>query len=91
LKILLYSINYSPELTGIGKDNGKLVEELIKLGNTVNVITAPPYYPQWQIDPLFKNRWNKYSIKNLTVFRSPIYVTSKLSPLKRLIHLFHFH
>ena len=49
MKILVYGINYSPELTGIGKYTGEMVEWLVAQGHEVRVITAPPYYPQWQV------------------------------------------
>ncbi|MCW7187338.1 hypothetical protein OHD60_22915 [Escherichia coli] len=49
MKILVYGINYSPELTGIGKYTGEMVEWLAAQGHEVRVITAPPYYPQWQV------------------------------------------
>ena len=46
MKILVYGINYSPELTGIGKYTGEMVEWLAAQGHEVRVINAPPYYPQ---------------------------------------------
>ncbi len=49
MKILVYGINYWPELTGIGKYTGEMVEWLAAQGHEVRVITAPPYYPQWQV------------------------------------------
>ena len=42
MKILLYGINYPPELTGIGKYSGEVAESLAKQGHDVRVITAPP-------------------------------------------------
>ncbi|MCG2596840.1 MAG: hypothetical protein KBO59_04845, partial [Achromobacter sp.] len=45
MKILLYSINYAPELTGIGKYNAEMAEWLAARGHQVSVVTAPPYYP----------------------------------------------
>jgi len=49
MKFLIYSINYSPELTGIGKYNGEMAEWLIKQGHEVRVVTAYPYYPDWEV------------------------------------------
>mgnify|MGYP000361579487 CR=1 FL=1 len=40
MKILVYGINYSPELTGIGKYTGEMVEWLAAQGHEVRVITA---------------------------------------------------
>lgn len=49
MRILVYGINYSPELTGIGKYTGEMVEWMAREGHEVRVITAPPYYPQWKV------------------------------------------
>lgn len=56
MKILVYGINYSPELTGIGKYTGEMVEWLVAQGHEVRVITAPPYYPQWQVGENYSAR-----------------------------------
>lgn len=41
MKILIYSLNFHPELTGIGKYSGELAEWLAKKNHEVRVITAP--------------------------------------------------
>ena len=56
MKILLYGINYSPELTGIGKYSGEMTVTLAKQGHEVRVITAPPYYPEWNVGEGY-NAW----------------------------------
>ena len=48
-KILLYGINFSPELTSIGKYTGELAAWLAARGHQVRVVTAPPYYPAWEV------------------------------------------
>ena len=48
MKILIYGINYAPELTGIGKYSAEMAEWLAARGHSVSVVTAPPYYPQWR-------------------------------------------
>ena len=55
MKILLYGINFSPELTGIGKYTGELAAWLAARGHDVRVVTAPwwpppmraPIWPPW--------------------------------------------
>jgi colanic acid biosynthesis glycosyl transferase WcaI len=42
MKILLYGINFAPELTGIGKYTGELAAWLAARGHDVRVVTAPP-------------------------------------------------
>ena len=59
MRILIHGINYSPELTGIGKYTGEMAEWLAAQGHEVRVVTAPPYYPQWKIADGYENRWSK--------------------------------
>ena len=42
MEILLYGINFAPELTGIGKYTGELAAWLAARGHDVRVVTAPP-------------------------------------------------
>jgi colanic acid biosynthesis glycosyl transferase WcaI len=57
MRILIHGINYSPELTGIGKYTGEMAEWLAAQGHEVRVVTAPPYYPQWKVAEGFVNGW----------------------------------
>lgn len=87
MKILVYGINYSPELTGIGKYTGEMVEWMARQGHEVRVITAPPYYPEWKVGEHYSAwRWRKEQ-GSATVWRCPLYVPSRPSTLKRLLHL----
>ena len=87
MKILVYGINYSPELTGIGKYTGEMVEWMANQGHDVRVITAPPYYPAWRVDENYSTwRWRKET-GVATVWRCPLYVPKQPSTVKRLIHL----
>jgi len=91
MKILVYGINYSPELTGIGKYTGEFVDWLVAQGHTCKVIAAHPYYPEWKVAPGYNGK--KYSTEkksNLTVHRCPLYVPKKLTGKTRILHLLSF-
>jgi colanic acid biosynthesis glycosyl transferase WcaI len=91
VKILLISTNYAPELTGIGKYSGEMVDYLTGNRHEIRVVCAPPYYPQWQIEKNYSSR--KYQIENSLnkkVYRCPLWIPAKPSGLKRLIHLVSF-
>jgi colanic acid biosynthesis glycosyl transferase WcaI len=91
LRILIYSINYAPELTGIGKYNGELAEWLSSRENDVRVITAPPYYPEWKLHPGYQAfLYKKECLNRVEVFRCPVWVPSNPTALKRVIHLLTF-
>lgn len=90
MKILVYGINYAPELTGIGKYSGEMVEWMAQQGHEVRVITAPPYYPEWNVSKPY-SRWRyRRETGAATVWRCPLYVPKQPSTLKRLIHLTSF-
>lgn len=91
MKILLYGINYSPELTGIGKYSGEMARWLAEQGHEVRVVTAPPYYPDWKVWQGFAAwRFSKRQEQGVTVIRCPLYVPAKPTALKRLLHLASF-
>jgi colanic acid biosynthesis glycosyl transferase WcaI len=90
-RILVYGINYAPELVGIGKYTGELCEWLAKQGHQVKVITAPPYYPYWAVQKPYRGwRYKKETLNGVGVYRCPIWVPGKASWLKRLVHLVSF-
>ena len=91
MKILIYGLNYAPELTGIGKYTGEMAAWLGKAGHEVRVITAPPYYPDWKVGKGF-SAW-RYSLSahdNVLVWRAPVWVPSQPSGIKRMLHLASF-
>lgn len=92
LRILIYGLNFAPELTGIGKYTGEMAEWLANRGHEVRVIAAPPYYPAWRIREDYQGRLfrTERPAAGLTVYRTPLYVPAKPSGVKRMLHLFSF-
>lgn len=90
MKFLLYSINHAPELTGIGKYNGEMMQALSQQGIDCLVVTAPPYYPEWQVHGGFNNGYSTELQGKVRVLRNPLYVPNTVTTLKRLVHLASF-
>jgi colanic acid biosynthesis glycosyl transferase WcaI len=91
MKILLYGLNYSPELTGIGKYSGEMCEWLADDGNDVRVICAPPYYPEWKVREGYSCWWYRIETqRGVTIYRCPLYVPNQPSVITRLLHLLSF-
>jgi len=88
MKILLYGINYSPELTGAGKYSGELGSWLASNEHVVRVVTAPPYYPEWRIHSKY-SAWSYTSDEEdgLKVIRCPLFVPARPKLFSRLLHL----
>lgn len=89
MRILLLGLNYAPELTGIGKYSGEMMEWLAGRGHEVRVVTTPPYYPEWKVGSGY--RWWQYrrevSANGVRIYRCPIWVPEKPAGLSRVLHL----
>ncbi|HEU0070889.1 MAG TPA: glycosyltransferase WbuB [Alphaproteobacteria bacterium] len=91
MRILVYSINYAPELTGIGKFTAEMCDWFAANGHEVRVVTTPPYYPDWKVrDGYSAWMWRSEVIKGVPVTRCPLWVPAKPSGLKRAVHLLSF-
>ena len=92
LRILIYGLNFAPELTGIGKYTGEMAEWLAARGHEVRVVTAPPYYPAWKIRDDYRGRRYRTErpMPGLTVYRTPLYVPERPTGVKRMVHLASF-
>lgn len=87
MRILIYGINYVPELTGIGKYTGEMAEWLATRGHEVRVITAPPYYPMWRIGEGYSGWHYWWEERNgIAVYRCPIWVPRYPSGMQRILH-----
>ncbi|MEO9894553.1 WcaI family glycosyltransferase [Aurantibacter sp.] len=97
-KILLIGYNFYPELTGIGKYSGEMIEWLAKEGYVCTVITTYPYYPYWKIQEPYRKRrfWYKKEKETfdsggaITIYRCPMYVPRKPTGKKRMLLDFSF-
>ena len=93
MRLVVLSLNFHPELTGIGKYTGEMVDQFVVAGHEVHVVTAPPYYPDWKIFRGYAN-WSYSSSSesngSLQVTRCPLWVPRKPTGLKRLLHLASF-
>jgi colanic acid biosynthesis glycosyl transferase WcaI len=91
MKILICSLNFAPEPTGIGKYSGEMAAWLTAHGHEVRAVVAPPYYPQWQVDagyrwpPFRREEWN-----GVDVWRAPLWVPKSPGGGARILHLLSF-
>ncbi|MEO6546445.1 MAG: WcaI family glycosyltransferase [Ferruginibacter sp.] len=94
-RVLLIGGNYFPELTGIGKYNGEMIDMFASQGYDCTVVTTYPYYPYWKVQEPYtrSSRWFKREVKlaanaaahPIEIFRCPHYIPKEPSGLKRMI------
>ena len=88
MRILIHGINYAPEKIGIGKYTGEMAAWLAKRGHEVRVVTAPPYYPSWQVAKDYVSwQYRRETLSDVSILRCPLWVPSQPTALKRIIHL----
>jgi colanic acid biosynthesis glycosyl transferase WcaI len=91
MRILIYSANFAPEPTGVGKYSGEMAQWLVAHGHEVRVVAAPPYYPMWKVDrkylwpPFRREQW-----RGVDVWRALLWVPKSPTGLTRLVHLLSF-
>ena len=96
MRILIYGLNFTPELTGIGKYTGEMAEWLAIQGHEVRVVTAPPYYPQWRVQDgylgfCYTKDWLACKENSVVdIWRCPLWVPQSPNGIKRLLHLASF-
>lgn len=88
MRILIYSGNFYPEKTGIGKYTGEMAAWLAGRGHDVHVITGYPYYPEWKLAPGYtRTRYLTQTWAGVTIHRVPHYIPKdgKVSSLRRIL------
>jgi colanic acid biosynthesis glycosyl transferase WcaI len=84
---LILSINYWPEVTGIGAFTTYRAEHLAAAGHSVEVCTAFPYYPNWKVAAEYRGKLaSNEERKGVRIFRSYAYVPNPVTALKRIVH-----
>lgn len=87
MKVTIWGINYSPELTGIAPYNQMMCEHLKLAGHEPIMVTSFAYYPAWKKSKEDAGRlYRTDSVNGVKVHRCWHYVPAKVSSLKRIIH-----
>ena len=91
MRVIVWGINYAPEITGIGPHNTALCEFLATQGHEVRMLTTFPYYPAWQKLP--EDSWEFFRtdlLNGVPVHRCWHFVPQRKSALARFFHEFTF-
>lgn len=87
MRIIVWGINYAPEITGISPHNVALCEFLKQHGHDVEMLTTFPYYPAWRKRPEDLGYIYRIDIVNgVPVHRCWHYVPERVSAWKRILH-----
>jgi colanic acid biosynthesis glycosyl transferase WcaI len=86
MRVLILSINYWPEVTGIGAFTTYRAEHLAAAGHDVEVCTTFPYYPSWKVPPEYSGKLGLTEVRNgVRVVRSYAYIPNPVTSLRRIL------
>jgi colanic acid biosynthesis glycosyl transferase WcaI len=87
MRVVVWGINYAPEVIGIALCNVALCEHLAAKGNDVTMLTAFPYYPGWKKKKQDAAKlFGSERINGVRVLRCWHYVPERLNSVKRILH-----
>jgi colanic acid biosynthesis glycosyl transferase WcaI len=87
MRIIVWGINYAPEVTGIAPHNVALCEFLHGQGVDVEMVTTFAYYPAWRKAPEDRHQLFRTDVINgIRVHRCWHFVPEHVSAWKRIIH-----
>src|SRR3977135_1746218 len=87
MRIIVWGINYAPEITGIAPHNVALCEFLREQGVDVEMVTTFAYYPAWRKRPEDRHLlYRTDAINGVSVHRCWHFVPERVSAWKRIIH-----
>jgi len=81
-RIVIFGINYAPELTGIAPYTTEMAEHFAAQGHIVRVVTGVPHYPVWRRLPIP----NQDGVRNPTVCRYQHFVPKRANALGRMLY-----
>lgn len=78
MKILIYSLNFLPELTATGKYTGELAVWLAEQGHEISAIAGMPHYPQWSLfDEYVPAQYMREQKNGVDILRVPHFIPEK--------------
>lgn len=87
MRILVLSLYYWPDDTGIAVFARGRCEYLASRGHEVTVCTGMPFYPQWRIRQEYRRRMIvREQHDNVTILRNVLYVPKKVTSARRIVH-----
>ena len=87
MRVVVWGINYAPEITGIAPHNVALCEFLRRYGHDVEMVTTFAYYPAWRKRPEDRHLLCRTDrINDVPVHRCWHFVPRRVFAWKRIVH-----
>lgn len=90
-RVLIYAMNFAPEIAGVGRCTGEIAEFLAASGHSVAVVTTPPHYPAWSVAPPYHAFcYSGERRGGILIERCPLLLRRRMGGIWRLIAPFTF-
>lgn len=87
MKILMVSLYFHPDRTGVPKYSGEMARWLAQRGHEVTVVAGVPHYPYWKRSADHRAAFTTEQWDGVTIHRVPHYVPNdgKINTLRRML------
>lgn len=82
--VLIVSLNYAPEPTGIAPYTTRLAERLSSSGHSVRVLTGYPHYPEWKLRDGFSGAFISEEVNGVQLRRLRHFIPKRVTFVRRL-------
>jgi putative colanic acid biosynthesis glycosyltransferase WcaI len=87
MRVVVWGINYAPEITGIAPHNVAVCEFLQRHAHNVEMVTSFAYYPAWRKRPEDRHKvFRTDRINGVPVHRCWHFVPARVTAWKRIVH-----
>ncbi len=87
MRVIVWGINYAPEITGIAPHNVSVCEFLRAAGHDVEMVTTFAYYPEWKKRATDKGvLYRTDDVNGVPVHRCWHFVPERVTAIKRIAH-----
>ena len=87
MRVVVWGINYAPEITGIAPHNVAVCEFLRRHAHDVEMVTTFAYYPAWRKRPEDRHKvFRTDRINGVPVHRCWHFVPARVTAWKRIVH-----
>jgi colanic acid biosynthesis glycosyl transferase WcaI len=87
MRVIVWGINYRPEVVGIAPHNAALCEFLQKEGHDAEMVTTFAYYPEWRKTGTDRGKlYRTDRLQDVPIHRCWHFVPENVTALKRIVH-----
>lgn len=84
MRVLFVTHNFPPEVNALARRTYDHARQWVENGGEVEIVTAPPHFPEGAVYPGFRNRLSRETVDGIRVLRVPMLPRENRGAVRRL-------